>query len=1558
MALPLDTSGVALTNKITDELHSVSTLEQRYIIPNKGTFFVNKLRIINDANGQLLEPVIDYMVLQLSIDASNEVLKEASQLIYIKNPQVLKVRLNYQAVGTAQYENIHDRVRLLVSDFISGKIDNKIFNAVAGENIELLPRDFLSTPHVQNSGSSLYTQLSNIAEAISSNDPSAMQATYEFLINYTNNTRNDYTKKITDLRNRIDAAFKSTEVVNGQYLFTHEDLNPFVYFNYGAWVSNPRMLFWGGPEEGVTFGEMKNVSNEQGLLAVKTMAYRRDDSTPGINYTLTANKTEVNEGGNVTFTLTAPGLADGTRITYALAGVKPSDIVGGALSGAFVLNASATASVTITLVEDNETDGDTNLVLRLIQSPDVFALVKVVDTSQQIRFEAYFSSDENGTRTIQSADEGQTAYLQLRTAGLLTDRTLFLLYDDSTVNNNDINGVRPTSVVVSNNRATVPYTFKNDFVTEGNETLIVNLCTTQNIASRLLRTTLQINDTSKTPTLMSFFTNSSSSNEVIANINEGQILFLKVKTTNMPDGSVVNLTYGGTATADDFTTVLPAAVSLLNNEAVVQFNVKADGATEGDEVFTITSTLADVPSITDAKSVTVRDTSVGYMLESAFFSNNAEGTQVITSATIPTSIFLCVKTRGFNNGDSLIVDYNTSDASVKGLMTALTGTIRINNGVGSLPLSLDDSRGTFTAIGQLRAVISNYTGNIVGNQMGSINNFPINPRAIPTARLTAVDGSGNVISQVGEGVPFRIKVEVTNLPNGSDALPIRYSGTAGADDFNAALPSSLVIINGVGWLDFTTKADVKLEGTETFIVSVDLPYQGGTSSIQVNILDTSLPVVNLRWTSDSSGNNTINGINEGQTAYLQLRTSGFADGTALQLGYSGQTNANDFVGIRPASVTIVGGAAVIPFTFANDSAEEGNELFTVSMSYQGISLNSTASILVNDTSLPGPTEVKWSRYSDPNVAAGSLVFNEGDRIFLHIATKNLPIGAELVMSYNGTANAEDFDIGLPSIINVTGSWTTVPFVILPDMVEEAGANEYLFATAAYRTVSASAPNSISITDTTSHILAKNGEVKEVTLVPGGKYLLIVQGAGGSAGRGLTSTNQPILGSGTRGTLSKATVVDNGNDIFNILAFGGGRGQSTAYGMVLSDGNGYVNESGGYAAVNAVAPTIDGIATSGFIPSAADSFCFPGMASGYVPFIFMTGEDSSSGPGFNHSRGFKLPLTAVTDALWNTYGSGGAPFKDEYGYNNGLGGAAGGTYVGVITNPTSRPLTLKLTAGVGGVTDNSNANGGVGFPGGPGQAGCVFITRVANNYSLRTNNKAATKLLASHYSANQMSGFNGNNYPGNKLTIPPGKKLTATMVSHIPDLSKVPSNDYSTAMGIFVLKAENTVFWAYNQNNGNPACFIYSSYFPTLGGSMFSSMDERGALKRLFKYAIPKAGAFGLAKNAAYAPYTQGLGIPPEYAHLVTVLPDNDPRRLLGGGHPDFGTLAHSFNEAFTADNPMGRGAYWPTIGKYVTGTSRIHLEVANTTAYDIVIAPHVTNSNYLEAWLYYNLENI
>lgn len=1470
MALPFDNTGAAATNKIVDELHAVGTLEQRYIIPDKGTFYVNRVKVFNDATGLLLEPVTDYMILQLSIDASNLSLLETSQIIFVMNPSVIKVRLHYQAVGSEQFENIHARVRGLVGDFISGKTSNRIFGAVAGESVELSPRDFLSTSRVLNNGHMLYVQLNNIAEAIATNDPSAVQAVYEFMINHTNTVRQEYTNKILQIRSRIDQVFKSTEIVNGQYLFTHEDLNPFVYLNYGKWQNNPNLLFWGGPKDNVQFGNLFSVSNEPGLFGMRTMAYRRDDSGTGIAFNLTANRNTINEGETVIFTLSAPGLSAGTRIPYIISGVQSSDVVGGSLTGWFLLNASGVGSVEVTMTEDEQTDGDANLVMRLQQSPDIYAVVLVKDTSQKVTYNAFFTSDENGTRVIQTADEGQTAFLQIRTTGLVADTVAWLLYNDSTINDDDIE-TKPGTVTIKNNRATVPYTFKNDFTTEGNETMVVNVCRTMNIASKVLRAIIQVNDTSKTPTMATLFTAASNSNNPISSINEGQQMFFKIKTTNMPNGSAVTLSYSGNAIAADFTNPLPTSVSLTNNEAVVILNVKADGITEGDETFTITTKLVDAPTVTDVRSIVIKDTSVGFTLDSVFYSNSSDGSQPITSGTIPTNIYLCVRTKGFNNGDQVHIDFDVSDPAVKALLTATAGLIRINANFGAMLITLDDVRGQYTQVGQLRARISTYINNTIGDQLGSAPNFVVNPRAVPTARLIAMDVNNNVVSQIGEGATLKIKIETVNIPNGAPALPVRHGGTATADDFNNVFPNAVVITNGVGWLEYSIKADGKLEGTESFIVTVELPYGGGTSSVQVSILDTSLPVANMRWTSDVSGNNNIQTVNEGATAYLQIRTSGFVDGTILQLKYGGSVSENDVVGGLPKTVAIVSGAAVVAYNFANDYIEEGDETLTAMLLYQGTDMNSNATIVIADTSVPGPTEIKWSRNLAPTAAVGNIVFSEGETAYLHIQTKGLVIGTELQMSYSGTAGAADFTGGLPPVVTVTGEWTTMTFPILEDYTEEPGANENLFATVTYRARSVATVSPMAIIDTSQYLSVKGGETKQFYLQPGETYYFIVQGAGGAGGRGIASTTKPTTGpNGDGGRGGHSTLVIP--DILDIWAGGGGEGK----GVPIYDSDAYGNLTHLYrAAPGGWTDVTLRKAESGSYTNLELAKAFTGMDGGNGMGPMTANEllintaiphNVYNSPGIALNFANTLPAAIKRD-IFGRYGSGGQGGQGmsgktiwgQTGFNPGTSGSAGGTWMGVLHNPTTTPLLLTMTAGLGGKVATGSTP--LGSSGVDGQPGCIVGFRVRDK-TYDPGTKSIFKIRNAEM-AQPPSGWIGadwNDYP--RIVIPVGKRCHVVARA----AATVTPQDSLVVIGLALTKLNGEViissgnvkrnFIAESWRSGNP----YGDY-------MANTDDPKGQGNvpgdyRYFKYVTTKIGWRGDKANTppAFQAYTGGIGL--------------------------------------------------------------------------------------------------
>ena len=81
--------------------------------------------------------------------------------------------------------------------------------------------------------------------------------------------------------------------------------------------------------------------------------------TTAASYTASASVSSVNEGGSVTFTLTAANVTPGS-VSYTITGISSSDISSGSLSGNITLSgsyASSTGTTSITLANDSTTEG-------------------------------------------------------------------------------------------------------------------------------------------------------------------------------------------------------------------------------------------------------------------------------------------------------------------------------------------------------------------------------------------------------------------------------------------------------------------------------------------------------------------------------------------------------------------------------------------------------------------------------------------------------------------------------------------------------------------------------------------------------------------------------------------------------------------------------------------------------------------------------------------------------------------------------------------------------------------------------------------------------------------------------------------------------------------------------------------------------------------------------------------------------------------------------------------------------------------------------------------------
>ena len=103
-----------------------------------------------------------------------------------------------------------------------------------------------------------------------------------------------------------------------------------------------------------------------------------DANTP--TYTLSSDKTTVNEGSTLTLSLNTSNVANGVAVPYAITGVVGSDIGMAPLSGNFIINANGQASLILNITSDLSTEGVEALTLAL-NNGLASVTVTIADTS-------------------------------------------------------------------------------------------------------------------------------------------------------------------------------------------------------------------------------------------------------------------------------------------------------------------------------------------------------------------------------------------------------------------------------------------------------------------------------------------------------------------------------------------------------------------------------------------------------------------------------------------------------------------------------------------------------------------------------------------------------------------------------------------------------------------------------------------------------------------------------------------------------------------------------------------------------------------------------------------------------------------------------------------------------------------------------------------------------------------------------------------------------------------------------------------------------------------------
>ncbi len=91
---PLDLTNSALSNRITDEIHTFNVLTDRMFVPSAGPFYTQGFDIRHPVTNASLLPNVHYKILHLHKEASLQSGKNVCCIVYVHNASILRLQEN------------------------------------------------------------------------------------------------------------------------------------------------------------------------------------------------------------------------------------------------------------------------------------------------------------------------------------------------------------------------------------------------------------------------------------------------------------------------------------------------------------------------------------------------------------------------------------------------------------------------------------------------------------------------------------------------------------------------------------------------------------------------------------------------------------------------------------------------------------------------------------------------------------------------------------------------------------------------------------------------------------------------------------------------------------------------------------------------------------------------------------------------------------------------------------------------------------------------------------------------------------------------------------------------------------------------------------------------------------------------------------------------------------------------------------------------------------------------------------------------------------------------
>jgi hypothetical protein len=631
--------------------------------------------------------------------------------------------------------------------------------------------------------------------------------------------------------------------------------------------------------------------NAGGILAQKAIAIEDTSLTPKVSI---SGATEIQEGKSEEYEVQVEGVPPGMSLMYSVSGT-------GINQGSLDFEASGKGTlpiennkitVPLAATSDFRTESDEVAILKIAYSGRVLAEKNIIvrDTSRSVTL-AFEGPSE--------MDEGSEVEVLVSADGV-PDGTVFTYKVSGTGVNSggsdfDMDG--KGDLLFVDGQASLFLLAIEDKKTEGLESVNLEVAS---FGGKLGQKVIKLNDTSVvTP---GEITGPSSA-------DEGEPLDFEFSAPDAEDGSSVSWKIAaltGSTLSGDFKAT-SGSIKVMGGAGAFSTIVLEDLRTEGDELFEIT--------LSSSKGVIAK-----------------HQLQIYDTSTLPTGTLSAPAE--MSEGSSYSVTFDSTSVPEGTKVTYKIAGVGINSGS---PDFIGNGAGTFLMTGSSQSIdldcIADYkteglesftiSVSIPSGLLASKTVKILDSSKLPSGTLTASRA-------VEEGKPTVFTYSSSGLPSG---INLKYKvsavGNGGPADFLNSGSGTFTLNNGAGTITLSPLADIKTEGTESFMLAVYSDYG--------LLLSREFQIIDLSKASALSFDTSTTTVTEGTQITLDLTLVGVPDGSTLTYTLSGvDITASDF---NPAQLSstfyVLGAKGQIILRIANDGITEGNETVEVSVDYAG-----------------------------------------------------------------------------------------------------------------------------------------------------------------------------------------------------------------------------------------------------------------------------------------------------------------------------------------------------------------------------------------------------------------------------------------------------------------------------------------------------------------------------------------------------------------------------------------------------------------------------------------------